>query len=198
MQMISAHNVTPPPFVAAPLAAPQVTMPYSNNPFHQASGSMNPLGQPILPERSLQGSPAREEGEVNESELDPDTRRRLLILQHGQDARGPPPFELGPQLELSIPPVPSMQPPGNWLPLEEEVKQRQLSKTTKEYPSQLETTNFFERQTHRPSFFNGEVDLIPTNRANYRNKRLSTEVCSLTCISNFPPLFKLVHISNVF
>lgn len=36
-------------------------------------------------EASADGSPGREEGEIPESELDPDTRRRLLILQHGQD-----------------------------------------------------------------------------------------------------------------
>lgn len=36
-------------------------------------------------EASVDGSPGREEGEIPECELDPDTRRRLLILQHGQD-----------------------------------------------------------------------------------------------------------------
>ncbi|KAJ3680335.1 hypothetical protein LUZ60_016613 [Juncus effusus] len=56
---------------------------------------------PALPEPSGTQQP-REEGEVQESELDPDTRRRLLILQHGQDTRDssppfpPPPPPVGP------------------------------------------------------------------------------------------------------
>jgi hypothetical protein len=36
-----------------------------------------------LPDGAIQGSPGREEGEVPETDIDPDTRRRLLILQHG-------------------------------------------------------------------------------------------------------------------
>ncbi|KAL0398639.1 UNVERIFIED_CONTAM: RNA polymerase II C-terminal domain phosphatase-like 1 [Sesamum radiatum] len=59
-----------------------------------------PLAQLGQAETTLQSSPAREEGEVPESELDPDTRRRLLILQHGQDMREHPllnlSFLLGP------------------------------------------------------------------------------------------------------
>jgi RNA polymerase II C-terminal domain phosphatase-like 1/2 len=63
----------------------------------------------VIPEASTaQISQAREEGEVPESELDPDTRRRLLILQHGQDTRdNTPPFQVGPTVPaVPVPPVP--------------------------------------------------------------------------------------------
>ncbi|PHT70091.1 hypothetical protein T459_25195 [Capsicum annuum] len=57
---------------------------------------------------SLQSSPAREEGEVPKSKLDPDTRRRLLILQYSQDTRdqlaSEPKFPLGTPLQVSVPP----------------------------------------------------------------------------------------------
>ena len=81
MQMTSVHPVISYSFGAVPLAAPQVIMPYSNSPFPQAIVPANPVGQSGILDLSLQCSPVREEGEVNESELDPDTRRRLLILQ---------------------------------------------------------------------------------------------------------------------
>jgi RNA polymerase II C-terminal domain phosphatase-like 1/2 len=71
-----------------------------------------PVAQPDFSD-PMQGSPAREEGEVPESELDPDTRRRLLILQHGQDTRDPtPPVPV---------PVPTVQPHGNWFPTDNHV-----------------------------------------------------------------------------
>ncbi|KAF5180559.1 Rna polymerase ii c-terminal domain phosphatase-like, partial [Thalictrum thalictroides] len=56
-------------------------------PFPLATSSIKPVSTVGPAEPSLKCSPAREEGEVPESELDPDTRRRLLILQHGQDTR---------------------------------------------------------------------------------------------------------------
>jgi len=181
MQMASVHPVIPSSFGAVPLAAPQVIMPYSNNPFPQAIVSVNPVGQPGISELSLQGSPVREEGEVNESELDPDTRRRLLILQHGQDIRGPLPFQSRSHLEVSVPPV---QSPECWLPLEEQVKQRQLNEASREYPLQPETTHFVEKKrSHRSSFFCGEEELNPTDRVNNRNKKLSTEVYNQICSS---------------
>ncbi|GLJ20848.1 hypothetical protein SUGI_0380140 [Cryptomeria japonica] len=47
--------------------------------------SSNSLPADTILEPSDNGSPGREEGEIPESECDPNMRRRLLILQHGQD-----------------------------------------------------------------------------------------------------------------
>ncbi|KAJ0239455.1 FCP1 homology domain-containing protein [Hirschfeldia incana] len=73
-------------------------------------------------EPSLQNSPGSEEGEVPESELDLHTRRRLLILQHGQDPRDAAPSEPS---YLKRPPVqappPHVQPRNGWFPAEEEM-----------------------------------------------------------------------------
>ncbi|ONK64018.1 uncharacterized protein A4U43_C07F21260 [Asparagus officinalis] len=150
MQMTPVHHVIPSSFGAKPLAASQRILPYSNNPFPQPTVLMNP--------------PAIEEGEVNDSELDPDTRRRLLILQHGQDVRGPSPLELRPQPEV---PVTSIKSPESWLPKEEEMKPRQKSKASNDYPLQPETIHFNKRLSDEDSY---------TNRIYHRNKRLTTEV----------------------
>lgn len=82
------------PFSVAtsPMAIPQPASQASIAPFHgnlfsQAGPLARPLGNIGPQDLGLHSSPAREEGEVPESELDPDTRRRLLILQHGQDMR---------------------------------------------------------------------------------------------------------------
>ncbi|KAG8071583.1 hypothetical protein GUJ93_ZPchr0006g44155 [Zizania palustris] len=83
----------------APVAPPVVMVPLSSNQGLPASFSL-PAAQPSLSD-PLQGSPAREEGEVPESELDPDTRRRLLILQHGQDTRDPTPLPVIPPVQAS-------------------------------------------------------------------------------------------------
>ncbi|KAF5180249.1 Rna polymerase ii c-terminal domain phosphatase-like [Thalictrum thalictroides] len=78
-------------------------------PFPLATSSIKPVSTVGPVEPSLQCSPAREEGEVPESELDPDTRRRLLILQHGQDTRdqtsSEPPVPVRPPIPVSIPPA---------------------------------------------------------------------------------------------
>lgn len=100
--------------------------------------AMKPLATPVLSlfEPSLQGSPLREEGEVPESELDPDTRRRLLILQHGQDTqhmRGAQEkpidssFPLQSSLHVNIPPS---APAGGWLGAEEEMSPMLVSRTS--------------------------------------------------------------------
>ncbi|EYU43412.1 hypothetical protein MIMGU_mgv1a0014621mg, partial [Erythranthe guttata] len=74
-------------------------------------------------------SPALEEGEVLEPELDPDTRRRLLILQHGQDVRESPPSES--QFPARPPPMQAptpRAPPHGWFPIEEEMNPRQVNR----------------------------------------------------------------------
>ncbi|XP_074303355.1 RNA polymerase II C-terminal domain phosphatase-like 1 [Silene latifolia] len=79
---------------APPTAIPQVTpqtsvTPFNTNVFSPVGPPVKPLGSIGSPELGpgLHNSTAPEEGEVPESELDPDTRRRLLILQHGHDVR---------------------------------------------------------------------------------------------------------------
>jgi RNA polymerase II C-terminal domain phosphatase-like 1/2 len=56
-----------------------------SKPGDDALYSFHPTFQRPLASTIIQGSVAREEGEVPETDIDPDTRRRLLILQHGQD-----------------------------------------------------------------------------------------------------------------
>lgn len=116
-------------------------------------------------EPALQSSPVREEGEVPESELDPDTRRRLLILQHGQDTEHPrnpqensmdSSFSLKGQLHLSIP---SAAPAGGWLGAEEEMSPRQLSRSTSGIILEPESPSFGKQRSHGPSFFGGP-DLV--------------------------------------
>ncbi|XP_074272184.1 RNA polymerase II C-terminal domain phosphatase-like 1 [Silene latifolia] len=76
------------PSMAIPQPTAQASLtPFLTNLFSQAGPLVRPLNSIGPPELGLHNSPAREEGEVPESELDPDTRRRLLILQHGHDFR---------------------------------------------------------------------------------------------------------------
>ncbi|KAJ7531772.1 hypothetical protein O6H91_14G057900 [Diphasiastrum complanatum] len=105
---------------------------------------------------SFQNSPAREEGEVPESELDPDTRRRLLILQHGQDT-GPVRVaekvedsihRSKPSLQIRIPTGPS---PGGWLG-EEELSPDQASRASPGILLEPESPSF-ETQRMHPSTF---------------------------------------------
>ncbi|KAG0488519.1 hypothetical protein HPP92_007330 [Vanilla planifolia] len=113
-----ALPVVAPTSCAIPLAKSQLIMPLTSNQFPHAVVPGKPLGQSVISDNSLQGS-AREEGEVPESDLDPNTRRRLLILQHGQDTRDnpppplpppPPPFPARP-LQVSVSPAQSR---GSW------------------------------------------------------------------------------------
>lgn len=86
--------------------------------------------------------------------MDPDTRRRLLILQHGQDTRDPPPpppFPVGPPSHVSVPPP--VQTRGNWFPLEEEMNPRSLNRPPKEFPSETETARFDKKRPLSPSYF---------------------------------------------
>ncbi|KAH9321249.1 hypothetical protein KI387_015888, partial [Taxus chinensis] len=105
-------------------------------------------------ESNVQGSPIREEGEVPESELDPDTRRRLLILQHGQDTgkhnSADPPLPVRP-LQITVPPN---QAPGGWLGAEEEMSPRELTRPSKGLPVQSDSLSL-EKQVQQPSFYHG-------------------------------------------
>ncbi|XP_021726412.1 RNA polymerase II C-terminal domain phosphatase-like 1 [Chenopodium quinoa] len=76
-----------PASMTIPQSAPQASIAPYGNLYSQAGPLARPLGNIGPKDLGLHNSPAREEGEVPESELDPDTRRRLLILQHGQDMR---------------------------------------------------------------------------------------------------------------
>ncbi|KAK4858138.1 hypothetical protein QYF36_011597 [Acer negundo] len=155
----------------------QSTMPpFSSMQFSDAT-IVKPLGHVSPQELSLQSSPAREEGEVPESELDPDTRRRLLILQHGQDTRenapSEPSFPVRPPMPVSVPTrVPSR---GNWFPLEEEMSPRQLNRNlSKEFPLDSEPMQI-EKQRHHPSFFPKIENPIPSDRL-HENQRLPKEL----------------------
>ncbi|KAJ3706529.1 hypothetical protein LUZ61_010234 [Rhynchospora tenuis] len=111
------YTTMPHPPMGAPIAVPQPLVPLTTPQIPPPPVPFPvPLTQTVIPEASTaQTSQAREEGEVPESELDPDTRRRLLILQHGQDTRdATPPFPVGstapavpvPPVSVPVPPVP--------------------------------------------------------------------------------------------
>ncbi|KAJ6416569.1 hypothetical protein OIU84_002430 [Salix udensis] len=160
-----------------PMPASQTsTIPYPNTQFPQVAPLVKQLGQVVHPEPSLQSSPAREEGEVPESELDPDTRRRLLILQHGQDSRenapSESPFPARPSAQVSAAHVQSR---GSWVPVEEEMSPRQLNRTPREFPLDSDPMNIEKHQTHHPSFFPKVENNIPSDRMIHENQRLPKE-----------------------
>ncbi|KAK4491676.1 hypothetical protein RD792_002442 [Penstemon davidsonii] len=172
-EALSASSTTPQPITNIPRIASglQYTVPSSSSTVHAPTiqgpalsfpsqqlpqvttllkSSLAHLGQA---ETILRSSPAREEGEVPESELDPDTRRRLLILQHGQDMREPPPsepkFPARPPVQVSAPIV---QPRG-WFPVEEEISPRQLNRVVpKEFPLNAESIPIDKLPAHQPPF----------------------------------------------
>lgn len=164
--------------VASSISIPQpalqgAIMPFRNMQLPQVITSVpKPLSQVGLPETSLHSSPAREEGEVPESELDPDTRRRLLILQHGQDTRDhapiEAPFPVRPPLQVSVPRV---QPRGNWFTVEEEVSR---VVPPKEFPLQSEPVHI-ERHRPHPPFLHKVESSISSDRV-LENQRLPKEV----------------------
>jgi len=152
---------------------------------------------PYLPEDlSLHNSPPREEGEVPESELDPDTRRRLLILQHGQDTRdnvpheppfpvrtpvqapvaGPGPLPVPGPVPVPVPgPVPRVQPRESWFPIEEHMSSGHLGRgVTKELPLDPEPVNI-ERQ-RLPPFLAKMENSVQSDRTFFERKRPFREV----------------------
>ncbi|CAN8325518.1 unnamed protein product [Cochlearia groenlandica] len=136
------------------------------------------IAKPLVPsEPSLQNSPAREEGEVPESELDPDTRRRLLILQHGQDTRDPPPSEppFPQRLPVQAPP-PHVQPRNGWFPAEEEMDPTPLRlAASKEFPLNPEMIHMEKQRPRHPSFFNKIDNSAQSDRILHENRRLPKE-----------------------
>ncbi|KAL9234077.1 hypothetical protein vseg_008989 [Gypsophila vaccaria] len=91
-------TVAAPPMTIAQQTAQTTMTAFHTNMFSQAGPLVRPLSTIGPLELGLHNSPAREEGEVPESELDPDTRRRLLILQHGHEA----PFTARPPLQAAV------------------------------------------------------------------------------------------------
>lgn len=122
--------VPPAPIPMPPSSYQGPGVPFPIQPLPQIAPFVKPLGLVGPTDAGLRSSPAREEGEVADSEVDPDTRRRLLILQHGQDFREGAPVE--PQIPVRPPPpvqvpVPHVQPRGNWPPVEPEMNPRLIN-----------------------------------------------------------------------
>eukprot|EP01018_Ginkgo_biloba_P007815 Gb_14579 [translate_table: standard] len=133
----------------------------------QSAGALEP---------SVQGSPVREEGEVPESELDPDTRRRLLILQHGQDTgqhnSADPPFPLRPPIQIALPPN---QSPGGWLGAEEEMSPRQLTRPSQGLALQPDSLTFDKQRPQQASFYHGLDNQLAMDRGPEESKRRLTD-----------------------
>lgn len=154
--------------------------------FPQVASVVKPFVGSV--ESSLQSSPAREEGEVPESELDPDTRRRLLILQHGQDNREhtptEPPFPVRPPMQVSVPHV---QPREGWFPTGEEMSPpRQPSRVVaKEFRLDSEPMHIEKQRPPHPPFFAKIESSIPSDRMIQENQRLPKEVSGIWFSSFF-------------
>lgn len=125
-------------------------------------------------ETTLHSSPAREEGEVPESELDPDTRRRLLILQHGQDMREQPPNENQfPARPPGQAPLPRAHPQG-WFPPEEEMPLRQLKQVSPPLEFNAEALPI-DNRARKSTFLHEAQTSFPPARI-HENQRLPEEV----------------------
>ncbi|KAL6911881.1 hypothetical protein ACP4OV_000686 [Aristida adscensionis] len=181
MKEASATAQQPHPTVAnfvMPVAPAQNFVPSSVAPLAPPPGMIQPpfnqpVSQPVFSD-SLQGSPAREEGEVPESELDPDTRRRLLILQHGQDTRDPtPPLPVIPAVQAPSPPV---QPHGNWFPVEDGMNSSNLNKSSTGFPLESDTMLYEKTQPPHPSFFHTGDNPVSADRFSYQNQRFPSQL----------------------
>ncbi|KAJ0018280.1 hypothetical protein Pint_10632 [Pistacia integerrima] len=176
-RLASLQYTMPTSSSSIPLPTSQVAnLPFPNVQFSSAASLVKPLGHVPPQEPSLQSSPAREEGEVPESELDPDTRRRLLILQHGQDTRDQPPsepsFPVRPPMQVSAPRVQSR---GSWFPSEEEMSPRQLNRAgPKEFSLDSEPMQIDKHRPHHPPFFPKVESPVPPDRL-HENQRLTKE-----------------------
>ncbi|PIN07645.1 Phosphoprotein phosphatase [Handroanthus impetiginosus] len=150
-------------------------MPFLSQQLPQVTTVIKPaLAQLGQPEITRQSSPAREEGEVPESELDPDTRRRLLILQHGQDMREQPPSE--PQFPARPPvqvPVPRVHPRG-WFPVEEKMSPGQLNRLAPPVEFNAESLPIDKHRTHHPPFLHN-VDVTNPPGRTLPSQRLPKE-----------------------
>ncbi|KAF7002626.1 hypothetical protein CFC21_018088 [Triticum aestivum] len=156
-----------------PLAPPLGVVPLNNDQGPQPPSVSWPDAQSGMVD-PLQGSPAREEGEVPESELDPDTRRRLLILQHGQDTRDPtPPFAAEPSVQASVPPVQSQ---GNWFPVEDEMDPRNLNRTSTDFHLESDAVHSDKSQPPHQPYFPARDNPIFSDRLNHQNQRYSSQL----------------------
>ncbi|KAM3362378.1 RNA polymerase II C-terminal domain phosphatase-like 1 isoform X1 [Capsicum galapagoense] len=178
-RLAPALQYSVPPVISQPtIQGPVVPFPAQHLP--QGTSVLKSSATPISPQdTSLQSSPAREEGEVPESELDPDTRRRLLILQHGQDTRdqvsSEPKFPMGTPLQVSVPP--RVQPHG-WFPAEEEMSPRQLNRALppKEFPLNAESMHINKHRPPHPPFLPKMEISMPSDRGLFESQRLPKEV----------------------
>lgn len=133
-----------------------------------------PSAGPGKAEKTLRSSPVREEGEVPESELDPDTRRRLLILQHGQDVREQPQNET--QFPARPPgqvPLPRVHPHG-WFPVEEETTTRQLNRVSPPLEFNAESLPIDKNRARNSPFLHKVQTSIPPGRV-LESQRLPKE-----------------------
>lgn len=176
----------PPAISQSTIQAPVVPFPAQHLP--QVTSVLKSSVTQLSPQdTSLQSSPAREEGEVPESELDPDTRRRLLILQHGQDTRdqvsSEPQFPMGTPLQVSVPP--RVQPHG-WFPVEEEMSPRQLNRALppKEFPLNSESMHINKNRPPHPPFLPKMETSVPSDRVLFESQRLPKEVNHLFVYGN--------------
>ncbi|KAG7546671.1 FCP1 homology domain [Arabidopsis suecica] len=176
--MASTSSVSVPvPVPVVQQAQQPSAMAFPSNPFHQPQQPTSVAKHLVPSEPSLQSSPAREEGEVPESELDPDTRRRLLILQHGQDTRDPAPSEPSfPQRPPVQAPAPHVQSRNGWFPVEEEMDPAQIRRAvSKEYPLDSEMIHIEKHRPRHPSFFSKIDNSTQSDRMLHENRRQPKE-----------------------
>ncbi|CAN6235709.1 unnamed protein product [Urochloa humidicola] len=160
------HFVTPTSSSTSIASLPGM-MPLNNEQVPQPPSFSQPVTQSGLVYPS-ESSPAREEGEIPESELDPDTRRRLLILQHGQDTReAAPPFTAGPPAKTSVQPV---QSPGNWFSSEDETNWNP-NKASTELCLESDSAHYDKKQPQHQSYLPVGDNPISADRYSNKNQR---------------------------
>ncbi|KAI3823925.1 hypothetical protein L1987_05370 [Smallanthus sonchifolius] len=168
-------------------------------PNKQLPHVLEPLIQ-VNRQETKHSSPAREEGEVPESELDPDTRRRLLILQHGMDTRNQATSE-PPQFPVRPPPMkasaPQVEPRGGWFPLGEDMDTRQLKRIappSKEFSLHAEPMHIDKKHLLRAHAFVHKVEASILPDRVLENRRLPKEALQRDDrlrLSHSPPVHPL-------
>ena len=158
-------SVVPPHIFPPPQQRPQSSFIDSqlserHGPPRVSSEVFTMIRPPLMPtsnlsEQSHQASPLRE-GEVPESELDPDTRRRLLILQHGQDTQYQHTFQEAATVPVTSHlhvTIPTPTPAGGWLGAEEEMSPGEVSRTSSGLILEPESPSFRKQSSHSPPFY---------------------------------------------
>lgn len=157
--------------------------------FSQDDSLVKPLLNVGPSQTSLQSSPGREEGELPESELDQDMRRRMLIMQHGQDRRdylskdAPLPVTTPVQTSPAPAPVPAaapVQPHRGWSPLEEEMNTRHLNQAVpkplaKKAPLESASMRFSDNRPSQTSYFHGMEDSVNSDAGRFGNRKFFKE-----------------------